>query len=339
MSLPQLGKLSAVSVADIWKHEALEFTPWLARPENLATLARDLHLGELTLKAVERGVGDFSADIVAEDEGGGQVLIENQLAQTDHRHLGQVLTYLAGISGLEGDATIIWIATRIRDEHRAAIDWLNTNTNERFDFFGVEIEVLKIGDSAPAPRFNVIAKPNHWSRALGQNARRISSGTGSETQTFYTEYWLALKEVFDASGATGNFPKAWPRHYLPFLIGRSGFQLDPVLIRSEKRIRFELYMHQKDMPPKAAFLKLLDQKADIEREIGYALEWQELPNNVASRISIYLPADPSKREDWPRQHTWIVEQLRNFRRVFQGRVRALDFDSGDDTASGLEAVR
>ena len=152
-----LGRLVSVPVRDVWTHEANNFTPWLAKPENIELLGETLDLGELEIEGTEHDVGRFSADIVARDESGAFVLIENQLEATDHRHLGQILTYLAG---LEGDATIVWIATKFLEEHRAAVDWLNTNTNDRFDFFGIEMEVLQIGDSEPAPRFNVIAKPN-----------------------------------------------------------------------------------------------------------------------------------------------------------------------------------
>lgn len=317
-----LGTLSQLDARTVWKHEASDFTPWLAQPESLKLLADTLRLGELTLQATERDVGDFSADIVALEEGGAHVLIENQLEATDHRHLGQVLTYLAG---LDGEATVVWIATRFREEHRAAIDWLNANTNERFDFFGVEIEVLKIGDSAAAPRFNVVAKPNDWSRAVGVTSRRVSEGGSSEGQTFNQEYSLGLKESFMAAGEKGHFPKPWQAHWLPFKVGRSGFGLHPVLLRKERRIRFELYMHQKGMPPKLAYRQLEAQRADIERELGTALDWQELPDSTASRIAVYLKdVGLTDRNDWPRQHAWVREQLHKFRRTFSQRVQALE---------------
>jgi hypothetical protein len=143
-----------VDVRSIWEIEDRDFTPWLASPENIGLLAAELALGEVEVEATEHDVGRFSADIVARDQNGSIILIENQLESTNHKHLGQLLTYLAG---LEGDARVIWIATEFLEEHRAAIDWLNANTNEHFDFFGVQTEVVKIGNSDPAPRFNVVA--------------------------------------------------------------------------------------------------------------------------------------------------------------------------------------
>src|SRR3954462_445915 len=168
-----LSQLVAVPVREIWVHEANGFTPWLAQAKNMALLANALGLGEIEVEATERTVGRFSADIVAREQGGSWVLIENQLEATDHRHLGQLITYLAG---LEGEATVVWIATEFAEEHRAAIDWLNNNTSDRFDFFGVEIEVLRIGGSEPAPRFNIVAKPNDWSRGVRSVARHAGDG-------------------------------------------------------------------------------------------------------------------------------------------------------------------
>jgi hypothetical protein len=179
-----LGRLIPVPVREVWTHEANGFTPWLAHSANMALLGETLGLGDLEVETTEQTVGRFSADIVARDDAGAFVLIENQLEPTDHRHLGQVLTYLAG---LEGDATVVWIATEFLEEHRAAIDWLNANTNDRFDFFGVE--VLRIGSSSPAPRFNIVAKPNDWSRGVRATARQVGgklhwpSGTASGWRT------------------------------------------------------------------------------------------------------------------------------------------------------------
>ncbi len=326
----KLGRIQTVDIRAIWRNEATDFTPWLADAENLNLLGEALHLGDLTLQSTERGVGDFSADIVALDEGGTEVLIENQLEATDHRHLGQVLTYLAGLQREE--ASIVWMSTRFREEHRAAIDWLNAHTSSGFDFFGVEIEVIRIGDSPPAPRFNVVAMPNDWAKQARQAARRATSDAPqTETESLYQEYWLALRDVYAASGDRGRFPKAWARMYLPMKIGRSGFQLAPVLLRTEKQIRLELYMHQKNMPPKQAYMGMVAQQQEIESAYGGRLYWQELPASRASRIAIYLRnADITDRSDWPRQHHWIIDQLSRFRTIFTERVKTLKLDSFGD---------
>ena len=321
----KLGKIETVDIRTVWRNEAGDFTPWLAQEENLAALGEALHLGELALQSTELSVGDFSADIVALDEGGSQVLIENQLEPTDHRHLGQVLTYLAGLGNNE--ATIVWVSTRFREEHRAAIDWLNRSTIDGYDFFGVEIEVLRIGGSDPAPRFNVVAMPNDWARQARQAVRRASSDVVRETGALYQEYWLEMREAYEASGEKHRFPKAWPRQWLPFRIGRSGFQISAVANRTGKTLRVELYMRQKGMPPNQAFNALMAQRGSIDAAYGGTLDWQPLPDSVAARIAVHLPnADITDRADWPRQHAWIVGELAKFRAVFSERVKQLRLD-------------
>jgi Domain of unknown function (DUF4268) len=325
----KLGRIQSVDIRAIWKNEAGDFTPWLAEANNLTLLGEALHLGDLTLQSTEHGVGDFSADIVAIDEGGVEVLIENQLEPTDHRHLGQVLTYLAGLNREE--ASIVWVATRFREEHRAAIDWLNRQTAEGYDFFGVEIEVIRIGDSPPAPRFSVVAMPNDWAKQARQVVRRASVDAPSETGSLYQDYWLGLRQSAEQAGEAGRFPKALPQSWLPFRIGRSGFVLAPVLLRSERQVRFELYMAQKNMPPKQAFRELEASRPQIEQAFGGPLDWQELPDRRASRVATHLKVvDIADRADWPRQHRWIMDQLKIFRRIFADRVKALALDGAEN---------
>jgi hypothetical protein len=127
------------------------------------------------------------------------VLIENQFGPTDHSHLGQIMTYVAG---QESNATIVWIAERFREEHRAAIDWLNASTIEGFNFFAVEVEALKIANSVPAPWFNVVGKPNAWSRDV---TRATSSLSDSYANWLLPSIAEKLQGIGEAQG--------WPLQY------------------------------------------------------------------------------------------------------------------------------
>ena len=139
----QMGHLEKVDLRDIWKTEAGDFTPWLGTAENIQLLGDTVRL-DLEVEAQEKQVGPFRADILCKDTASGAwVLIENQLERTDHNHLGQLMTYTAGLNAV----TIIWIADRFTDEHRAAMDWLNEITAEDFVFLGIEVELWKTGDS------------------------------------------------------------------------------------------------------------------------------------------------------------------------------------------------
>ena len=166
MSNHILGRLTRVDLREIWETEAVDFTPWLAQEDNLVILGETLGIS-LELEAQEKDVGRFRADILCKNKSNGSwVLIENQLDRTDHSHLGQLLTYASGLEAV----TIVWIAYPFTDEHRSTLDWLNKITDEKFRFFGLEVELWRIGDSPAAPKFNVVSKPNDWSRSVAQAA-------------------------------------------------------------------------------------------------------------------------------------------------------------------------
>ena len=145
-----IGTLKQVDLREYWENEATDFTPWLAKDENIAQLGKAVDI-DLEVKAQEQSVGPFRADILCTDQEGHYVLIENQLELTDHKHLGQIMTYAAGLNAV----SIIWIASQFTDEHRAALDWLNRVTDDGINFFGIEIQLIRIGDFAAAPLFNV----------------------------------------------------------------------------------------------------------------------------------------------------------------------------------------
>ena len=228
MTALQLGRLERHDLRNIWTNEATDFTPWLAQPENLAMLGETLGL-ELELEAQEKAVGPFRADILCRDVGNDHwVLIENQLERTNHGHLGQLLTYASGLEAV----TIVWVAAHFAEEHRATLDWLNKITDDSFRFFGLEVELWRIGNSLAAPKFNIVSKPNDWSHAVTQAARAIDEADLSETRVLQRNYWAALNTVLDVAGGpvAGN-KKPQPQAWMSFPIGRSRFHLNAVMAR------------------------------------------------------------------------------------------------------------
>lgn len=175
-----LGKMERISdLRQIWKHEALDFSKWLAEEENLSLLSETIGI-EIRLEELEASVGNFFVDIFAKEEGTGRkIIIENQLEETNHDHLGKIITYASGKSA----EVVIWIVKYARDEHRQAMEWLNQHTDENIGFFLVEIELWKIGSSPLAPKFNVVVRPNDW----GKNVKMQESL--SETQKLRLEFW------------------------------------------------------------------------------------------------------------------------------------------------------
>lgn len=316
-----MSRLSRLEPRTIWQHEAQDFTPWLACAENFAVLAETLHFVDAEVEATEKSVGDFSADIVARDRD-GLILIENQLDQTDHTHLGQILTYLAG---LEETLKVVWIATRIRDEHRAAIDWLNNNTPSQFSFFAVELEVYRIAESPAAPYFFVAARPNEWSRHITARARQVSSGIPNPRDAFYQKLWSFLAEYLTQQSFDFGSGSPPPRHWWRFGIGRAGFDLSVSAISRSDQIAVEIYIHNDS--DKRIFDHFISQKSEIESDFGTELNWQRLDGGIGSRIAIIRRNTGVENEaNWKSFAEWYLDNLQRFRRVFGPRIRNLDLD-------------
>lgn len=322
MAIPDLGRIERVELRNIWTSEAGAFTPWLAQPENLAILSEELDI-ELELEAQEKSVGPFRADILCKDIGRNSwVLIENQLERTDHTHLGQLLTYASGLEAV----TIVWIAARFTEEHRSTLDWLNKITDESFRFFGVEVELWRIGASPVAPKFNIVSKPNDWSRSVAVAARAIDDSELSETRVMQRNYWAAFHQALEAAGGSvsGNRTPQ-PQSWMNYPVGRSGFMLGAVMVRPKQQVRAELYISNNRA--KEYFALLESQKTSTEHELGYALDWEPLPDGRDSRVSVSLNnVDPENEADWPRQHQWLAKHLNDLHRVFSNRVRALKLE-------------
>ena len=323
-----LGQLTSVALRGVWPTEANDFTPWLAQSENLAVVGDVLGI-ELELEAQERAVGPFRADILCRDisphGSGAWVLIENQLERTDHLHLGQLLTYASGLEAV----VIVWIAADFTEEHRATLDWLNKITDERFRFFGLEVELWRIGDSQAAPKFNVVAKPNNWSRSVARAARSIDEAGMSDLRMMQRAYWEALNAVLEReAGPVSGKRKAQPQSWMDYSIGRTGFNLGVSMTVSKRRLRAYLYISKSTASMAKASFRLLHEQADeIERELGHPLEWEERPEGKDSLISVYLnDQDPSDETDWPRQHEWLAKKLNDMHRAFTRRVRELPAD-------------
>lgn len=319
MTGQDLGRLERVGLRDIWTTEATDFTPWLACPENLSVLAETLGI-DLELEAQERAVGPFRADILCKEIGADRwVLIENQLERTDHGHLGQLLTYASGLEAV----TIVWIAARFTEEHRSTLDWLNRITDDSFRFFGLEVELWRIGNSPAAPKFNIVSKPNDWSHSVAQAVHAIDDAELSETRIAQRAYWAALHAVLNAAGGpVSGGRKPQPQSWMAYPIGRTGFWLGAVMIRPKNQVRAELYISGDQAKSFLAALK--SEREAIERELGYPLEWEELPSRRDCRIASYLDAiDPEDEADWPRQHAWLAKRLNDLHRVLSQRVKAL----------------
>lgn len=326
--MTKLGKLERIeNLKTIWPHEARSFTPWLARSENISQLSEAIGYGPegLDVLKVEDNVGAFYADIIARDTlaaDGGLVLIENQFGATNHDHLGKVITYAAGQK--EPVRAIVWIAEKLRDEHRAALDWLNANTASTIGFFGIEIELWKIGGSDPAPRFSVMSRPNEWVR------EQAIDPDLSDLRKLYIRYWDALGTLIRGRKTLLKPQKGMAQQWASYSVGRANFALVASAAEQNGAVRAELAMT--GPTGKTAFARLAAHRPELDAAYGPGLEWDEMPGRKQTRISETLhDVDIWNEADWPRQHTWLAERLDRLHRVFHDRIRALDLTRPTET--------
>ena len=318
-----LGRLEKVDLRQVWQREDVHFTPWLAQADNIALLGEALGL-ELEVEAVEQSVGPFRADIICSDTvNGARVLIENQLERTDHGHLGQLLTYAAGLEAV----TIVWIASKVADEHRKACDWLNEITAEGIHFFALEIELWRIGGSPAAPKFNIVSQPNDWGNKVASARRALESLDLGETAQLQIIYWAEVQRLLEASGgpvrARKNVSGSWVGHG----IGRSGLGLNAVMHTRKHLLRVELYFS--GPLAKRNFYDLKAHQVEIEAELGYDLDWQELDGRKEARVCMWrADSDFRDRSQWPAQHQWLVQSLNAMHRAFKPYVDQLPKGNG-----------
>jgi hypothetical protein len=308
----KFGRLEKVELRDFWNKEDRDFTPWLAKSENIEILSEAIGI-ELEVQSQEQNVGPFRADILCSDINDKHfVLIENQLERTDHTHLGQLMTYAAGLDAV----TIIWISPRFTEEHRAALDWLNRITDETFKFFGIEIELYKIGDSLAALMFNVVSKPNDWSKEVKKTASNL---TLNDAGILRQEYWQAFKTFMEDSKSFLTVGKPSPRLYSDFSIGRSGFTLVANIKGRENLIRIILWMAGKNH--KENFDKLYSNCFEHSvSEFGNEINWYRNDNNNSSQVFISFQADFREREDWTNQFQWLKANLEGFSNFFKPEI-------------------
>jgi len=300
----KLGRINQVELREIWKHEATNFTNWLAKPENLDLLSEEIDI-ELSLIDTEYNVGRFNVDVYAEEPNTGRkVIIENQLERTDHDHLGKLITYGSGLDA----EIIIWIVKDVLDEHKQAIDWLNEITDEKINFFAIRMEVWKIGESQPAPNFHIVSKPNNWSKSVKQSIQKTGL---SETKILQLKFWDNFKSYCQERNLNLRLRKTNPQHWYDISIGRTDCHIGLTVNSQSKELACEIYIPNS----KETYKEFENQKFEIDKEIG-ELIWMELPTKKASRIKQSKKGDFKKEEKWDDYFGWLANTAMKFQDTF-----------------------
>ena len=304
----ELGTLKNVDIRKVWPSEPSNFTPWLA--ENIRYLS-DIINSEIEIIEKEYSIGDYSADIVAKDlSSSGIIVIENQYGISDHKHLGQILLYCAGINA----SCVVWIAESFKDEHKKTIEWLNNNTVNNIEFYAIQLEIIQIDDSKPVPLFKIIESPNK-NILSGGTIRTIEN---SDTQERYRQYFQILIDELRLKYKFTNAKAGQPQNWYSFSSENSKVYLYETSFAFNDRVRAGIYLDAKDqILNKAIFDKLYSEKDNIEKEFGESLCWERIDEKRACRIIIYSDGhinldtgELSKIKDW------TIEKLLRFKEIF-----------------------
>lgn len=308
-----IARLIPVSLRELWKHEASDFTRWLA--DNLDYLEE---VTGLTLAMVdqEASAGDFSADILAEDGDGNMVVIENQLEKTDHDHLGKLLTYMSNLEA----KTAIWITSRPRPEHEKAVHWLNETLPADTAFYLIQVEAYRIADSPPAPKFTVVAGPSEESRRIGTQRKELA-----ERHQLRMAFWQSLKEKLKEKNISLHANISPSKHqWISTGAGKSGLSYAYVILKDAGRV--DLYIDTQDQElNKRYFDTLYAYKESIEQTFGAPLYWQRLDKKRASRVA-YLIAGMGGLKDkatWPKVQEAMIDAMSRLHKAFTPFIKKL----------------
>ena len=306
----KLGKLEQITdLRSVWKHEAKDFTPWLAKEENLEILSEAVGI-DIVVEEQESNVGDFSVDLFATEEGTGRrIIIENQIEETNHDHLGKIITYA---SGKEAEV-IIWIVRKARDEHKQAIEWLNQHTDDKFEFFLIEIELWKINDSEPAPKFNIVERPNTWAKAMKKTAAL------SETENLKLAFWEKFNnEAPKHSAFIREFKLRKPQaqHWYDLGLGSSAYHLCMTLNTKNNCLSAGLYVNE----DKDIITRFKSNEELVSKILGIInpneIEWRLDENKKASRFLILHPmGDMNDKDNWDNGCAWLCDMCVKIKQV------------------------
>lgn len=293
----ELGKLEKIELREVWRHEALDFTRWLARKENIALLSKEIGI-DIEVIETEMSVGRYNVDIYARDtESNKKIVIENQLENTNHDHLGKMLVYAAGL-----DADIaIWIVKDVNEEHKQAVEWLNDNSFEKINIFLVKVELWQIDNSPIAPKFQVICEPNNWAKVLKQQSKE----NVSDLELKQMEYWQGFVDYAKSKDKTYISQRPSIYNWYVIRIGSSDYKIKLVHSVNSDMIRCQLEIFNDEI-----YKKLEQYRTEIDNKIN-GLEWEYLEDRKVNRIS-----RNNSSKDNASSYVWLLDMVDRFKEVF-----------------------
>ncbi|MBF4696045.1 DUF4268 domain-containing protein [Fusibacter ferrireducens] len=305
-----LGKLEILKPRDIWANEEFDFTPWLS--ENIELLSNLIKF-PIEILQLEKKVGSFELDIYGKITGSDQiVIIENQLEVTDHKHLGQLITYASGLDA----SIIIWVSPTISEEHKSAIGWLNEISNDKINFFLVRVEVIKIDESLPAVRLYLEESPSNYERML----KNIVAGKDGPRHELRRIFWRRFLDYLSTNGKTfASHRIETTDNWMSFPVGNSNYSITATMtINSQIRIELQFGYKERERNKNDfdVFLSFEDEIKDILTE---KVSWERLDENIGSRIAVYRNYDKNLLDDdiyRTELYNWMMISIEKFKKVY-----------------------
>ena len=304
-----IGRIKRVGLREVWSHEAFDFTTWLE--DNVDVLFEATGL-QLTGVEREQAAGDFSVDLIATDQDGDAVVIENQLERSDHDHLGKLITYLVGLQARRA----VWIVADPRPEHVAAVTWLNEGASA--DFYLLKLEAIRIGGSEPAPLLTQIAGPSETTREVGRAKQDMAEG-----ERRYYRFFEGLLERAKAKTQLHANISPGKAHWVGASAGISGLTFNYVVRRHNADI--ELYVDTPDSDANKRMLQtLFEKKEAIEEAFGGPLVWDSKDGRRACRIrNTFTQGGLRDEGDWDAVHDQLAEGMARFEKAVRPHLKSL----------------
>jgi hypothetical protein len=305
-----IGRLRRVPLREVWAHEALDFTPWLEQNPDALGEVLDFQVDNIER---ERAAGDFSVDLVAEDQSGDVVVIENQLERSDHDHLGKLITYTAALEARRA----IWMVSRPRPEHVTAIAWLNESAAA--DFYLVQVEAVRIGDSPAAPLLTLITGPSLEAKQVGAEKQERA-----ERHDLREAFWAGLLERAGSKTRLHSAVRPNKDSWLAAGSGRSGVHFTYLIRRHDAGAYLQLE-GSNQAQNHAVFDQLLAERRAREAEFGGQLKWDKVENRKRCAIGVDL-SDGGYQDDpdsWPEIQDRMADAMARLETVFRPFISGL----------------
>ncbi len=303
-----LSKIQKINLREVWSHEALDFTNWLAKDENLDLLSEEVGVN-IKLIRTEANVGKFNVDILAKEESTDKlIVIENQLEATNHDHLGKIITYASGYDA----EFIFWIVKDVREEHQKAIEWLNDHTDENINFFLIRIELWRIDSSNPAPKFEIVASPNEWAKTIKS---KPCFGELTDIKLQQLKFWDKFKEYVRSRDFSIRLQRPRPQSWYDITIGNPEAHIVLMINSREDFFSCGLYIDDhKDL-----FHYLMAKQDAISDALGEKIDGKAAQK--ASRIWVKKKVDGVFDEAQQEAYfAWLYEKVILFQKIFPGFI-------------------